>query len=217
MRTCLAILTFALPLLPRDAGAEPPLDGVEIMVLADYGDDQLPAHFRRDWWAICPGEPAHLQRVTVSGREVPNEIGKTIRTAAKPCADAPLLLRAKSGLGDREVATAKVTRSGPGAFELTRGEQRLALRLTGKLDGDQWLEVTAPDRPRQRIRVTRFGPDWHAEQLDVLWAGDLDGDGALDFAVRASGDGDDVRLFLSSRARAGHAVGEAASTFFGGC
>jgi hypothetical protein len=96
------------------------------------------------------------------------------------------------------------------------GERRLRLRLIGKPDGDQWFEVSAPDGARQRIRVAH-SPNGPATDLRVLWAGDLDGDGAVDFVTRVSVDGEDVRLFLSSRARQGRPVGEAAATFFGGC
>ncbi len=70
---------------------------------------------------------------------------------------------------------------------------------------------------RQRIQISAKDSDGQPQDWRLLWAGDLDGDGKIDFITRVSGDGDSVDLYLSGSARGNQIVGPAASTFFGGC
>jgi hypothetical protein len=210
--------TILLALMATGRADADPLPGAELLVLDNYGDTQLPAHYRTGWWAICPGDPAHLQPATVTRRSVPDDVGPTFRVSAAPCTDALFLVRAKGGLSAREVPTATWTTVGHGLskeVEITLGSQRTQLRVRGAPEHDQWLEVG--DQRPQKIRLARAEDEWHLDDWKLVWAGDLDGDGALDFVVREMGDGDGVELFLSSRAKPGKRVGKAASTSFGGC
>jgi hypothetical protein len=206
-----------LTLLTAPLAAEP-LHGFELLALADYGDDQLPARYHDGWWALCPGATTRLYRAKVSGRRVANEIGPTIRVSAEPCHDAAVLLRAKEGLSEREVPTATWSTVGEGlarVAQVTWRETTTSVRIQTRADRVQWLVFDGAIR--QRFLIAPKDSDWHAEDIKLLWAGDLDGDGALDFVLSMDGDGSDVSLYLSSGAKAGKTLRRAAATGFGGC
>lgn len=58
----------------------------------------------------------------------------------------------------------------------------------------------------------------HDRTMRIRWAGDVDGDGKLDLVTEENVEGTVVlHLFLSSAARAGALVGEAAQLSYGGC
>lgn len=194
-----------------------PLNKVRILAVDDYGDVQLPAHARGEWWALCPGETTRLCRVKVKTHPVPNDIGPTSRVTAEPCGEALILLRG-GGLSEREVPTATSSETGSGrtrSVGVTLGSEQLSLRLVGPDVGPQYLELKG--EKKQRIKVSDKGNDWQPSDWKLVWAGDLDGDGKIDFVTRMIGDGDSVDLYLSGQARGNQLVGPAASTFFGGC
>jgi hypothetical protein len=160
-------------------------------------------------------ETTRLYRVKAKTHPVPNDIGPTVKVTAEPCGDAIVLLRG-SGLSEREVPTAMWDETGlrrTRAAEVTFGSEHLSIRLIGKSTGPQFLEVNR----RQRIKISEKDSDGQPEDWQLLWAGDLDGDGKIDFVTRVTGDGNSVDLYLSGRARGNQLVGPAASTFFGGC
>jgi len=184
----------------------PALPALEIMALDEYYDTQLPAHYRRGWWAVCDGR---LRPVEVLGRRTANKMAPATRLSAAPCADAPFLLRA-AGLGERTLTNAMLASSGDRDAKIVRatmGSRVAKLSLRGGHD-DYWLELTT-DGGQQRFSLGSDTGDWQ-----VLWAGDLNGDSQPDFVIRVNGDGETVMLLLS---RAGRRYRRAATTFFGGC
>lgn len=218
------ILTAIAVAIPCPTVAAPPITGVEILTVDDYGTEQLPRRPREGWLALCRDRDGTttLRRATISTRPVDSPVAPTVHVSARPCRDAPLLVRAKQGLdADRTLPTATITRSGTRAADrvvrLRLGDDALTLRLVGPTDGStpqRWQLTTADGRTQRAPACVDCG-DWAAERWDVLWAGDLDGDGLIDFVTRADGSGTQVALFLSSGNP--RRLVPVATTFFGGC
>lgn len=67
------------------------------------------------WLALCRDRDGTttLRRATISTRPVDSPVAPTVRLSARPCRDAPLVLRAKAGLdADRALPTATIERTG---------------------------------------------------------------------------------------------------------
>jgi hypothetical protein len=158
----------------------------------------------QNWFALClDGAPA-LKKVTVSAKPLAD--GKKGAVPAG-CASPLVMLRGARWLKERTLT--------PFACD----KQEASAKITGGgSETNLWVTAEEPNGPYlnvERESITQFfwtQPKTQWDQWELVWAGDLDGDGAPDFITRAwSEEEADLHnfhaIFLSSLAREGELYG----------
>jgi len=207
--------TASMATEPAAAAAEP-----EFHILQDgdaivYHPGEAPLHPGPGWLALdVVGGLWHLLPATLRGERARDEIADSddgVRLHADP-AGALLYLRLP-GLVAGKVDTPDLRFKGH-ARELD-ASTALALPFKGhvwNLDGRHGELVLSEGSSRMSFgpMLARSDPDFDTEEgLMLLWAGDLDRDGRLDFIVEGNGNNSkDVCVWLSSRAKPGELLGE---------
>lgn len=156
-----------------------------------HGDEAL-AKDGEEWFALCDGK---FRAVKVSVRPVLDALldeeggAMTGRAVGAPC-EASVLLKGIHGFSPKDVRFAR--QHDDGSFAL--GGQRIALR------NEQGHAVFVDVKTKKRQRLGPF--DAEGGEPVVVFAGDLDGDGHLDFIANYSEhyNVSALHLFLSSAA-----------------
>ena len=190
MRLIRAVLSAVLLLLPAGAAAAEPA----FTVL--FPDDPATfAEMKSTWFALCLDGGTALKQVSVTGRQPNGRRGAW----TDGCREPFVFLKGASWLGQRKVPT----------FEFEKQEASAKIK-TGDAEVNLWVTAEEPNGPYLYVEDggetqyfwTRPGETW--DQWNLLWAGDLDGDGRPDFITHTwNKDAREVRtdraLFLSSQ------------------
>lgn len=165
------------------------------------------------WFALCrDGKSKTTDRLlpvelTFRRKPWPVAEGRTWSPRVKGCKSTVVLLRDLPWLGEREVARARSARSEDKAkhtvrFAITLGAEHFSL-----VDRD----IGTQNAEDHRVTLIAPGGKQHLQPFDsardnpveVIWAGDLDGDGKLDLLLRVPSHyaGPLHRLYLSSAAK----------------
>ncbi len=149
------------------------------------------------------------------------------RVGLQQSANPVFLLNGYAHLRDRNVPTSfdgnfKLVPHMPVSFHFAGRKIELQLQPNGKVDqapGDERVELF-------QVNVKR-GAAWiplpivateNYNAVELMWAGDLDGDGKVDFLFEDRGyNWSSLRLFLSTAAKFGQVVGEVAQFYQTGC
>jgi hypothetical protein len=196
--------------------------GPRMLVGTQFWSDDLDNSARGEWWAICrtPREPTdQLVKVTAKFRRKPHplddKLGWTLRTDG--CADTAMLLRDWPGL-EAARAVSRATRKTRGSKTvLTLDGTSTTLTDTRRVSRENAAHHRVVLRSGDRTQVLM---DLDAEaESDILWAGDLDGDGKLDLLLRVPSHeaATDVRLYLSTGAKGNELVRQVASQLTANC
>jgi len=210
-----------LSVLPQASAAR---GAVQIIEPGLYDASTISLRASSGWLGLFAGSsPSQkaLRATALEAREAPapDDLAgeKALRLSARGQAQPLFLVRGLS-LKAGEVRSIAVPDSGyeekPGAIEATVlrwGASRLTLRDVTQRQGDgskkSWLSLSQGKRSQVLFEYPS------RDSAQVFWAGDLDGDGKLDLYAGISHHnyGEEGLLFLSSRARRGQLVGEAAA------
>ena len=204
-----AVILLALSV--RAAGA----DGtrVSLLMVSDWAYQVIPEGSDGTWLGIfktAGGSELKSTRVHIEASDEPDA-----RKAVVDSRDTPLfLVRGLRNAQPGPLSTAQILGSedpGPGqrvtlAF---RGTQS-ALFLRTKPGEEEVYALVLESGTRRQVLYESYG--WSEGRIQLIWAGDLDRDGRLDLLVDyAEHDaGSAPTLFLSSQAKPGELVGEAA-------
>lgn len=172
----------------------------------------VPGHYERSIdvdhgtrvWALC-GE--QLRQVELRVRPL-GRAGDDVHVSA-PC-DATFLVSGVEGLEAGTVATARMKRKpasvrtspfGPAAVQLFLGREKASVHRVRVGSSGYRLELRSSGGGAPTILYDAQSTD--EAEWSLLWAGDLDRDGAIDLLVQASDafDRREVRLFLSRPAQ----------------
>lgn len=215
---------------------------IAIIVPGSFHGDEVPADTTGRWFAVVP-EPdgrATLRSVDVAVVAehdviVDNEgevTGKRVETS--PRVEAIVLVRGLPRLRDRPLPTALiqqavepnrgvVLRFGQGSYDLSvRCEDASAVDGQQQQKCELILEADSVKQSLFSYSAYLAGNDryWASEvPPTVVWAGDLDADGRLDLLLNTSDhyNVSELRLYLSSMAKAGELASEVASFRSVGC
>ncbi len=153
----------------------------------------------QNWFAVCVDSAAALKPVTLSAKARDVKKGVT----ADGCAAPIVFLRGAAWL-----------KAGPLKVFTVDKQEASAKIVGGESETNLWVTAEEPNGPYlnvERAGLTQFfwtQPKAQWDQWEVVWAGDVDGDGTPDFVTRAwSEEESDLHnaraLFLSSQADAG--------------
>ena len=164
----------------------------------------------RNWFAVCVDTAPALKKVTLSAKAGPD--GKK-GVQADGCAKSLAFLRDAPWLKEGSLT----------AFTIDK--QEASAKITGAgSETNLWVTAEEPNGPYMNVErggVTQAfwtQPKAQWDQWEVLWAGDLDGDGAPDVITRAWSEEDpDLHnaraVFLSTLAGEGELYGVAGHPF----
>jgi hypothetical protein len=197
---------------------------------AIHYEDELPLGYRTaSWWAVCErpdGGALSPVKLSVNERHCQDDGGREIRVA-EGCPKPIFLLKEQAHPSPRPLSIGSIVRAPSGeANTVTFQGKTWRLELAGddlflKADGRrQWLlkppvQTFHPLGKRgdfDRRRSTRI----HSP-VEFHWAGDLDGDGRLDFLLESSDQKSFDLLFLSSLAHGQEMVHPAALAWRSPC
>lgn len=208
------LISLAVSVLPLAAAPEP-----RLLAPGTYHEGEVAPGSAGAWWALClDGEGPALTPVEVEVTPAFDEMTDTPtaeEVQAEGCTHPLVLLRAP-GL-----------RAGP----LTQAQQGPQTDFVGsrslRLGGRTYRLEAELEEARLGVRLTEGG---HTQALyttdagddphwELVWAGDLDGDGALDLVLEAAHHYNrrTLRLFLSSAAHGEELLGEVARFSQVGC
>lgn len=185
---------------------------VSLLMVSDWAYQQIPEGSDGTWLGIfktAGGSELKSTRVHIEASEEPDA-----RKAVVDSRDTPLFLvrglkNAQPGL----LPTAQVLNEDPGPGQrvtLTFRGTDSALFLRANPGEEEAVDLVFESGTRRQVLYESYG--MNEGRIQVIWAGDLDRDGRLDFVVDYAEDdaGSAPTLFLSSKAKSGELVGEAA-------
>jgi hypothetical protein len=208
------ILLTAVSLLALSVRAAAAGDSrVSLLMVSDWAYQVIPEGSDGTWLGIfktAGGSELKSTRVHIKSSEEPDA-----RKAVVDSEDTPLfLVRGLRNAQPGVLPTAKVLGSedpGPGqrvtlAFRGTES----SLFLRANPGEEEAYDLVFESGQRRQVLYESYGRN--EGRIQVIWAGDLDHDGRLDFVVDYAEDdaGSAPTLFLSSQAKPGELVGEAA-------
>jgi hypothetical protein len=216
------------PFVLKPAPPPGPAASCDATILAPvaYGGAQIPERFwPAGWHALCSSKDgASIQPVEVSLEPFFDEIAgdkpgqKTGREVkVRGCAKPRVVLRDVYGVWDGRVASAHVAMTGARGKRTARiklGRDEFELRYDSKADGAAKLVLFHGGVSQT---ILGWSDDNAPSDWKIRWAGDLDGDGKLDFVIEEEDEGTVLRLFVSRAATKGRIVGLVAETGWGGC
>jgi hypothetical protein len=179
--------------------------GAQLLIAMGYYREELsPADVSGEWWAICSrdgGDVLLPTTVTVEAQGEGEFAGWRVTASACPreSSEQIVLLRGIEGLGRAEAAKRLVADAGASidaaglALELREQRYRLFVVSTDPGYPDAGAVVLERGEVAQVLTLDGFGHD-------LAWAGDIDGDGALDLIIAKNPDTPRYELFLSSKA-----------------
>jgi len=228
-RVAALLLAGALSCMAARGAAPAPSADPEFHILRDgdaivYHPGEAPLHPGSGWLALdVVGGLWHLMPATLSGEPALDEIAGSdegVRLHATP--PAALVYLRLPGLTAGKVDSPDMRFKGHA--RVLDASTALALAFKGRLwtfDGRHGELVLSEGSSRTSFgrMASRTDPDFDADAgLALLWAGDLDRDGRLDFVFEGSGSNStDVCVALSSRAKPGEVVGEMVCWHTTGC
>lgn len=195
MTTAGLLLTLHMILgteLAPDVLKDPPLDG---------------------WFALCRDGKSKTDdrlvpvELTFRRKRWPVAEGRTWSPRVKGCKSTVVLLRDLPWLAERDVPRARASRSEDKAarrvtFSITLGAEHFSLvdRDIGTTNAEDHRVTLVAPSGKQALRPFDSARD---NPVEVIWSGDLDGDGKLDLLLRVPSHyaGPVHRLYLSSAAK----------------
>lgn len=234
------LLTLLVILGTSVAGTQP-ASSIQILEAGEHHGGEVPADAAGNWFALVDGAGGpSLRRVRVSVVTVKDEIvdegdemtGK--RVDVSPAVEPMILLRGVRGLKAGRVATALIdagidteqgitTRLGDRTYDFYLHCHPLP-PVEGQLQDrcDLMLRSSSIEQVLFSYGAYYEGNDriWSSEdQPRVVWAGDLNGDGALDVLLNTSDhyNVDETRLYLSTAEGSSVLVKEVAVHTMTGC
>jgi len=216
---------------------------VTILVPGSFHGDEVPRSAAGEWHALVPeGTRVIVRRVDVTVSLEHDAIvdaddaatGKRVAISNALKADPIVLVRGIPGLESGPIATALIDRAidsaAPVPAQLGSETYRLSLRCAeaGAISGQRRqkcdLRLASGSLEQSLFVYSAFFEGEHrlwASEFPprIAWAGDLDGDHRIDLLVDTSDhyNVSELRLYLSSGAKAGHLVREAARFRSTGC
>jgi beta-lactamase regulating signal transducer with metallopeptidase domain len=204
---------------------------VQVLTVAGLNHPDDRSLYDGTWWAVCPqGSETRLKSVAVElktpfqAAPPPEGEGRDgLRIAVPECPQAVGLIRNLPGLSERSLSGARIEQSGKGVHHratalFTDGEWQLRGEPykpsnSVALEADSYqLVVRSPGGVEARFEDAGAVWDW-----ELLWAGDLDGDGRIDLIVQNGSQTPSLRLFVSSGVKNGGLLRWVADSWVGGC
>jgi hypothetical protein len=202
--------------------------GLELSAPGQYAEealDRVPSA-NRSWWALCRGsngKSVELRQVRVTVAELRYLGGdestvKHGRTVSLSGCDTPVLLANLEGAHRRWLVSANVGHSENRLwfnfrdkdYDIEDENASVSSTSDGLLPTLTWRLFLRQGEARALL-LTHTG-DGAPHNLEILWAGDLDGDGKPDFILsETTGDATNLHLFLSAHATPEQWVREAAA------
>jgi hypothetical protein len=176
-----------------------------------HDDEELPRGVRRGpWWAICPQSEGHrLARMNVklTRKQYPSSDPDSpllwlVEAPDCPSSDVILLHGLPKTETERDLDDARIAEEGEGithTISLTLGSQHYQLRAVHDVlhadDGRDDAVLVLRNERSDQILFPMLMPNFR-----VLWAGDFDGDGSLDFVLKMKAPEDSsISLYLGRR------------------
>jgi len=234
-------LVLYVSILASAMTSTPSKASIEIMRTGSFHGDEVAAKAAGRWFAlVLESDGASLRSINVSVASehdsmVDNDGQKTgKRVESSPTLEAVILVRGLASLRAGRLPTAVIqqpvepnhavdARFGRGSYRLSvrcadihavggQRQQECELRLESALVNQSLFSYSAYFQGSERYWASENPPT-------VVWAGDLDKDGRLDLLLNTSNhyNVSEMRLYLSSAAKAGHLVAEVASFRSVGC
>lgn len=197
--------------------------GPRMLVGTEFAPDDLDASIKGTWLAVCRGPNATtdvLQPVEVRYTRTPWAVAEGLQwnVRADGCKGRALLVR--------DLPHVDAPRLLPRAVVGVSRGPRITLRFAAQryLITDHKSGVES-EGIKHRVVLASNGRnqvlfnDQGERDPEIVWAGDLDGDGKLDLLLNVPSheSATDVRLFLSTAAKGDDLVGQVASQYTGSC
>ena len=186
---------------------------VSLLMVSDWAYQEIPDGSDGTWLGIfktAGGSELKSTRVHIEASEEEPDVRKAVVDSR----DTPLfLVRGLRNAQPGPLPTAQVLDEDPGPGQRVRLAFRgieSALFLRANPGEAEVYDLVFESGQRRQVLYESYG--WNEDRIELIWAGDLDRDGRLDFLVDYAEDdaASAPTLFLSSQARSGEMVGEAA-------
>lgn len=220
MMPVLALL-LALPPAPKPAPKPAPASTVRILAPGTYARTEVAKDAAGVWWGLVKEQeafnlrPLKVRATPLSLDEARPKVMDGVEIGTAEDAEAVLLVRGLKVQAGPVAAAADLK---------VEGNEAGAQKVTGAFQGEPfelWSESMGEGSAKAILRL-RLGSQTHAVLVledcedctwDLLWAGDLDGDGRLDLLVGTTHLENKglMRLFLSTKAKAPGLVALAAT------
>lgn len=207
---------------------------VQIMTTGQYHGDEIAAPFgvAKGWLALIVSDhhtdlvPSSPKVVRVFDPVIDEESVKSSYSGklVEESKHDPLLLIKASWLKSGQIAQAKLTNNGQGFA--WNDQQFKLLHVCGKASSKESLlpcKVELSDGKGRQFIIETAEPneaytDEFANTVKIIWAGDIDRDGKPDFILHNTHyNGENIQLYLSSKADKTHFVESVARAYRVGC
>ncbi len=199
--------------------------GPRMLVGAEFAPDDLDASIKGTWLAVCRGPNANLdvlQPVEVRYTRTPWAIADGLQWNVRVdgCKGRSLLVRDLPKVdAPRPLPRAVVGNARGPRITLRFGEQRYVITDHKRGVESEGIKHRVVIRSSSGGRKQVLFNEEGERDPEIVWAGDLDGDGKLDLLINVPchESATDVRLFLSTAAKGDALVGQVASQYTGSC